>query len=384
MKQGTHTSLALAFVLAVTQCPGISHGETPATVTKKTKATVDSKDTKESKQVKMETPEPKSEWQLRLAAPIWIAGISGDVGVRGINANVKVGAGTILKKLDSTFSFAAEVRKGRFGVYADVLYLNLSDSTAPINGVVLGGATVRMDQYLADFDLNYRLAEGDRGWVDALVGFRFTSISEQMNLYPNVPVISQDSTALVNTVSSDINADVRSIVAAALDPKLAALQTSLSDLPNAPISGPQKRLLEDEVTRIIGARQGELAAAITANDTAKIAAIKSQLTQSVSNSISSILRMPVDRTDAWVDPYVGFRARLNLSKAFYLTAKTDIGGFDVSSKIAFEAYGALGCQLTKNIFAEAGYKYLYDDYDSNGFLYKVSTQGAEITVGINF
>ncbi len=53
-------------------------------------------------------------------------------------------------------------------------------------------------------------------------------------------------------------------------------------------------------------------------------------------------------------PLIGLRGRYNLSKAFYLTAETDVGGFGIGSDIAVDAYAALGCQITRNIFSAVG------------------------------
>ena len=86
----------------------------------------------------------------------------------------------------------------------------------------------------------------------------------------------------------------------------------------------------------------------------------------------------------WIDPYVGVRARYQWSPAWYLTAKADVGGFGVGSSFAWEVYGALGCQLTRRVFAEAGYRYLYTDYHHNGFIYNVTTSGAQVTFGVVF
>jgi hypothetical protein len=75
-----------------------------------------------------------------------------------------------------------------------------------------------------------------------------------------------------------------------------------------------------------------------------------------------------------------------LNKTFYLTAETDVGGFGIGSDIAVEAYAALGCEITRNIFSEVGFRYLYDDFrdESAGFLYQPSTYGAQLTVGLRF
>jgi hypothetical protein len=44
----------------------------------------------------------------------------------------------------------------------------------------------------------------------------------------------------------------------------------------------------------------------------------------------------------------------------------------------------LGCQISRNFYAEAGYRYLYVDYQNNGFVYDVSQHGAQIVLGVNF
>jgi len=82
--------------------------------------------------------------------------------------------------------------------------------------------------------------------------------------------------------------------------------------------------------------------------------------------------------DDWFDPLIGLRGRYNLSKAFYLTAETDIGGFGIGSDIAWQGYAALGCQIIRNIYSEVGYRALYDDFrdeSDHNFLYQIWLQG---------
>jgi hypothetical protein len=47
----------------------------------------------------------------------------------------------------------------------------------------------------------------------------------------------------------------------------------------------------------------------------------------------------------WVDPIIGLRGRFNLTRAFYLTGESDVGGFGIGSDIACQAQAALGCQI---------------------------------------
>ena len=85
---------------------------------------------------------------------------------------------------------------------------------------------------------------------------------------------------------------------------------------------------------------------------------------------------------------IGVRGRYNLSKAFYLTAQTDIGGFGIGSDIVWQGYAAVGCQITRNIYSEVGYRAYYDDFrdesDHNNFLYQIWLHSVQITVGLKF
>ena len=114
---------------------------------------------------------------------------------------------------------------------------------------------------------------------------------------------------------------------------------------------------------------------------------KAQLSNRVTNSVANQLNRSFSFYDSWTDPLIGLKGRLNLSKAFYLTAETDVGGFGIGSDIAIDAYAALGCQITHNIYSEVGYRYYYDDFrdaSANDFLYQISLHGAQITVGLKF
>ena len=115
--------------------------------------------------------------------------------------------------------------------------------------------------------------------------------------------------------------------------------------------------------------------------------IKAQLTNQVANRVTSQLNRSFSFYDDWFDPLIGLRGRFNLNKAFYLTAESDVGGFGIGSDIAVQAYAALGCQITGNVFSEVGYRYLYDEFrdeSAGDFLYKMSLHGAQITVGLTF
>jgi hypothetical protein len=62
----------------------------------------------------------------------------------------------------------------------------------------------------------------------------------------------------------------------------------------------------------------------------------------------------------------------------------DVGGFTAGSQIAWLATGTLGVNFTRNIFAEAGYRYFYMDYTSGAFSYKAAEAGPFMGFGVKF
>src|ERR1700741_4565217 len=59
-------------------------------------------------------------WQFTIAAPGWLAGLDGTIGIRGVNADIDVGFDQILQHLDMIFAMRAEAQKGPFGIYGEV------------------------------------------------------------------------------------------------------------------------------------------------------------------------------------------------------------------------------------------------------------------------
>jgi hypothetical protein len=86
----------------------------------------------------------------------------------------------------------------------------------------------------------------------------------------------------------------------------------------------------------------------------------------------------------WVDPLVGVRARLNLTRVVFLSVQGDVGGFTVGSNIAFLAQASVGAQLTRHAVLEAGYRYMYVDYDKDNFLFEANMPGVFAGLGLTF
>jgi hypothetical protein len=359
----------------------------------------------QSKEVKEPVPQEEP-WKFSLAMPGWLAATSGTIGLDGINSHVYMGADTLIKHLDMAASLSAEARKGRFGIYGDFLYVKASDAVYPSG--LISKADIHLDQWLADLEVNYRLLEGPKGYFDVRVGVRYTDIYNSLITNANNSAIQQASAKLVDDVSNkvaerlselDLKSKLQTVledrIRARLTDRLTGFQSNRPALAIAPLRGHRPTELDALVRRAVDGRLEDLRAALRARADAtsdalraaaqaRVDALKSRLTSDIASAIKSKVATSASLNERWLDPYIGFAARYNLSKAFYLTGKADIGGFGIGSEITWQGYGALGCQITRSIFMEAGYRYLYTVYNHGGFVYDVTQSGAQITAGIVF
>jgi hypothetical protein len=244
-----------------------------------------------------------------------------------------------------------------------------------------------LQQFLGEFFASYRVIEGSRGWLDLLAGFRYTYLGEQVGLQANKMSISAASTQLVDQFAQSLTtpgSDLRTLVQQNIADKLNSLNGQNPQLPVAPIADQEPGKIRDALQQLIQSQAPELTAAIRTGAQTRANQLKAQLASQVSSSLTNQLNRSFSFYDDWFDPLVGLRGRFNLNKAFYLAAESDVGGFGIGSDIAVQAYAALGCQITRNIFSEVGYRYLYDDFRDTNFLYQLSLHGAQVTVGLTF
>ena len=339
----------------------------------------------ESKLVEQPPAKTTEPWTITVGAPGWLAGVSGHTGFHGVNPYVNVGVGQILRHVNAIFSFAGEARTGRFGLLGDLLYLN-GQASSGTSGLV-SKVDLGLQQFLGEFFASYRVIEGPRGWLDLLAGFRYTYLGQQVGLQANNMEIDAASTQLVDQFAHQLatdGSDSRALIQQIIVGQLGALDGHNPPLPVGPIASNQKDKIADLVQQLIQSQEPELAAAIRTGAQARVNQLKAQLSNQIANSVTNQLNRSFSFYDDWADPVIGLRGRYNLSKAFYLTAESDVGGFGIGSDIAVQAYAALGCQITRNIFSEVGYRYLYDDFRDGNFLYQLSLHGAQVTVGLTF
>src|ERR1700730_2253939 len=339
----------------------------------------------EPKAIQQPTPIPTSPWEIKVGVPSWLSFVTGDLGVHGITSHVNVGPNTILRHSNFIAALSGDVRRGRFVVTGDFLYLD-AQAGSFTNGLT-SKIDLHLEEFLGEFGLYWRMIDGPRGYLDALAGFRYTYTGTRLGLKANDQAINAASTELVNRVAEQVATaafDERALIRQSIDQRLTALRGRNPSLPVPPLAGREPGTIDEFIRSIIESQREELAAAIRAGIQARVDQLKSQLTNRIEARLTTELNRNFSLYENWVDPIIGLRGRFNLTKAFYLTGESDVGGFGIGSDIACQAQAALGCQFTRNIHSEIGYRFLFDDYHDTNFLYRVIMHGAQVTIGLNF
>ena len=217
-------------------------------------------------------------WQFTIAAPGWLAGLDGTIGVRGVNADINVGFDQILQHLDMIFAMRAEAQKGPFGIYGEVIYIGLSDD-AQINGL-LNNIHEQVDETLFDGALSWRLINQPRGSLDLVAGTHYTNIYERLELHSDPVLIQQASQRFVNNIADDlrsrldqdisnseflealkstIKADIINRIGNALD-----RHENRPNIPIGPLGGRIRQEIAQRVEHFIQVKQAELQARVDA------------------------------------------------------------------------------------------------------------------------
>jgi len=131
-------------------------------------------------------------WQFAATIYGWFPDIGGHTEfASGAGSTIDVEIETILDHLKMTAQGSFEVRKGKWGAFTDVVYLDVGEANSGTRDIAIGGlpipATVTVS---ADFDLkstfwtlaaSYRVGDGDTSTFDVLAGARLAHLNQQLD-----------------------------------------------------------------------------------------------------------------------------------------------------------------------------------------------------------
>jgi opacity protein-like surface antigen len=129
-----------------------------------------------------ETPKP---FELRIGLPGFLAGVSGDSGVKGVVSNVDVGFDQVPRHLTHVpIVLSADVRYHRWEFYVDGQYIEVGTS-ATLPGLLFTNANVHIKNALAEGFVGYRLINCDNANLSLFAGARWTYLQGDLSIFDN-------------------------------------------------------------------------------------------------------------------------------------------------------------------------------------------------------
>jgi hypothetical protein len=89
-------------------------------------------------------------------------------------------------------------------------------------------------------------------------------------------------------------------------------------------------------------------------------------------------------SESWADPVFGVRFIAPFSQKWSFFGYGDIGGFGIGSNITYQAIAGLRWQFSKVVSAKLAYRYLYQDYEDDDFIWDMSYFGPLLGIGFSF
>ena len=144
--------------------------------------------------VKPSSPQGLStnKWEFQFVPYLWFASLKGQVGVGDRVADVDADFGDIIDKLNFGFMAAFEARKGRLGLFSDLLYLKVSAENAT-PGALFSSVKLTQKVFMFEEAVAYRLYEKNGSSVDAMAGIRFWHLNTRLLFTPGIsPEVEAD------------------------------------------------------------------------------------------------------------------------------------------------------------------------------------------------
>jgi len=135
--------------------------------------------------------QPADKWQVSASINGYLPTLGGTTSFPGSGSSVEVGADTIIDNFKMTFMGSLDVHNGRWGVFNDVLYLDLGNSKSGTRDFTLGNLEIPAGVSAnLNYDLKgtiwtvageYRLASGNPAYtIDLLVGARYFTLKQTL------------------------------------------------------------------------------------------------------------------------------------------------------------------------------------------------------------
>ena len=137
-----------------------------------------------------ETPAPL---EIRIGIPGWMAGLSGDTGVKGLVSSPDVSFDQLLRHLTHVpMVLSADIRYQRWEFFGDGQYMEVGDSVT-LPGLLFTNAHLHLKSGLLEGFVGYRLINCDKAALSLFAGARYTYQGINLRVFnngdPRLPIL---------------------------------------------------------------------------------------------------------------------------------------------------------------------------------------------------
>lgn len=274
------------------------------------------------------------DWTFVFEPYAWTPGLYGRIGIREFPvAQVNDSPVDVLRKLDWGIFARGEVRRGRWGLLGDGFFAQFTAGAE--SDALYRNISITSQQSMVSLALAYRVVDDRRYFVDFYAGGRYNYLGASVDASVNRSGVESLSRGLIERAATKFG------------PRLLAKYPGLKNVPASTLRQAKE----------LGVRK-------------------------LSDSIEDYLPTRAQQSRWWIDPIVGLRAQVNFSRWLFAAAQADAGGFGAGSQVTWNTQATLGVNFSRQVALEAGYRYMYIDYDKDNFLYNVNMPG--IFAGVVF
>ena len=144
----------------------------------------------ESYDYKEAPPPPPASWcetpptlEIRIGAPGWLAGVSGDTGVLGLVDSTDITFSQLFRHLTHVpIVLSADLRYQRWEIFGDGQYMEVGAS-ATLPGLLFTNANLHLKDGFAEAFLGYRLINCDKAALSLFAGARYNYEGVNLSIF---------------------------------------------------------------------------------------------------------------------------------------------------------------------------------------------------------
>ena len=307
--------------------------------------------------------QPPTEWEFRLTPYAWLLNLNGDVTARGITSDVDATFGDLVEKSDSLMAFSGliEARRGRFSLFADVVWADLSFSgsgTRQAGGGRAGNPLNRVPSFNAALDANLKVK--GRAELD----------------YESTIIQSGATYEVANWSHANAHTALDLLGGARYWKQEVDIAVDVSGSITAQLTGNATINARDVVRRVLIAnglkpdlRKVKIATRVAEKKGVSPKNRTKTLERTVDIEFERALANANSGDMEWVDPFVGARIRHQFGGGEMLTLVADVGGFGAGSDFSWQTIATFAFDVNcfgTPINTVVGYRALAVDYSENG------------------